>query len=77
MQADVLDRGPDNGQATGLSGEHVDLIGALPHIDFPDSQWHWSSECVDASSEETHKTSTGALRPQLGCVPPLDSAERT
>ncbi len=32
MQKDVLDGCPDNGQATGLGGEHVDLIGALPDI---------------------------------------------
>ncbi len=32
MQADVLNCGPDDGQATGLRREHVDLIGALPHI---------------------------------------------
>ena len=32
MQADVLDRGPDNCQATGLRREHVDLISALSDI---------------------------------------------
>ena len=32
MQADVLNRRPDNGKATGFCGEDVDLIGALPHI---------------------------------------------
>jgi hypothetical protein len=32
VQADILDRGPDNRQAAGLRREHVDLIGALPHI---------------------------------------------
>ena len=31
VQADVLDGGPDNRQATGLRGEHINLIGALPH----------------------------------------------
>ncbi|SRR6266496_3394668 len=31
VQADILDRCPDNSQATGLRCEHVDLIGALPH----------------------------------------------
>lgn len=29
---DVLDRSPDNHQATRFCGEDVDLIGALPHI---------------------------------------------
>ena len=38
VQADILDRGPDNGQATGLRREHIDLVGALAHIDFPDFQ---------------------------------------
>ena len=32
MQADILDGGPDNRQATILSGEHINLIGALPHV---------------------------------------------
>jgi hypothetical protein len=32
MQADVLDGRPNNGQATGFCGEHVNLIGTLPHI---------------------------------------------
>jgi hypothetical protein len=32
MQVDILDGRPDNGKATGLGGEHVDLIGALSHI---------------------------------------------
>jgi hypothetical protein len=32
VQADILDRGPDNGEATGLRREHINLIGALPHI---------------------------------------------
>ena len=32
VQADILDRGPDNHQATVLRGEDVDLISALPHI---------------------------------------------
>ncbi len=32
MQADILDRCPDNRQATGLRCEHVNLVGALPHI---------------------------------------------
>jgi hypothetical protein len=32
VQADILDGGPDNGQATGLCREHINLVGALPHI---------------------------------------------
>jgi hypothetical protein len=32
VQTDILDRRPDNGETTGLGCEHVDLIGALPHI---------------------------------------------
>jgi hypothetical protein len=31
VQADILDRGPNDGETTGLGGEHIDLIGALPH----------------------------------------------
>ena len=32
MQADILNSRPDDGQATDLGGEHVDLISALPYI---------------------------------------------
>ena len=32
MQANVLDRCPDDGEATGLRREHVYLIGTLPNI---------------------------------------------
>ena len=32
MQADIPDRGPDNGQATGFRRKDIDLIGALAHI---------------------------------------------
>ncbi len=32
MEVDILNRGPDNSQATRLRGEHVNLIGALPHV---------------------------------------------
>ena len=32
VQANILDGGPDNGQTAGLHREHVNLIGALPHI---------------------------------------------
>ncbi len=32
MQADVLDGGPDNGQATVLGRENVNVIGALAHL---------------------------------------------
>src|SRR5690348_16288320 len=32
VQADVLESRPDNGQATGLRREHVDLISALSDI---------------------------------------------
>ena len=32
MQADILDRGPGNRQATFLGREDVDLIGTLAHI---------------------------------------------
>ena len=56
MQADILDGGPDDGEATGHRREHVDLIGALAHIALRDSQWHWSSEYTDACSQGTRKT---------------------
>ena len=32
MQTDVLDGRPDNGKATGLRGEDINLIGALSHV---------------------------------------------
>jgi len=77
VQADILDGGPDNCQATALRREDIDLIGALAHIDFPGFQSHWWSECVGAWPQETHKRSRGALRPQPSFAPLRDSAERT
>ncbi|SRR5713226_10052679 len=44
VQTDVLDGGPDNGQATVLGREDVNLIGALPDVALRDSRWHWWSE---------------------------------
>jgi hypothetical protein len=32
VQADVLDRRPNNGETTRFCREHVDLIGVLPYI---------------------------------------------
>ena len=55
MQADVLDRRPDNGQTTGFGREGVDLIGALSHIALRDFRSLWWSECVDASSRVNAK----------------------
>lgn len=77
VQADILDGRPDDGEATGLSGEDINLIGALAHITLPDSQWHWWSEYAGACAEETHKTSTSALHPPPDYAPLRDSAQRT
>ena len=55
VQTNVLDRSPDNRQATRLRGEDVDLIGALPHIALRDFRWHWWFACVGAATEETRK----------------------
>ena len=32
VQTDILDRCPDDGEATGLGREHVNLIGTLPYV---------------------------------------------
>ena len=32
VQAHILDRGPNNGEATGLRREYINLIGALSHV---------------------------------------------
>ena len=32
MQADILDRRPNDRETTGLGREHIDLIGALPYV---------------------------------------------
>ena len=32
VQTDILHRCPDDGEATGFRREHINLIGALPHI---------------------------------------------
>lgn len=74
VQTDILHRGPDNGQTTGLGREDIDLIGALAHIALRDFQWRSSSEYAGASSQETHKRSTGAPQPQPGCELPRGSA---
>ena len=77
VQTDILDRRPDDCQATRLCREHVNLIGALAHIDFPGSRSHWWSEYADAWRQGTGKRSRGALHPQRGFAPPLDSVECT
>lgn len=50
MQANVLDRRPDNRKATGLRRKDVDLIRPLPHVALRGFRWHWWSEYVGASS---------------------------
>jgi hypothetical protein len=55
VQADVLQRGPDNREATGLRREDADLISPLPHIALRDFQWRWWSECADACLAGTRK----------------------
>ena len=32
VQANLLDRSPDDAQAAHFGGEHVDLVGALPNV---------------------------------------------
>ena len=76
MQADILDRGPDNRQATGLRGEHVDLIGALPHIAEETFNGIGRLNVPVHRRQERHKTSTGALHPPPGFAPLRDSAAR-
>jgi hypothetical protein len=56
VQADILDRGPHNRQAAVFGGEDVNLICALPHEAKDGFRWHWWSEYVGASPEETRKT---------------------
>jgi hypothetical protein len=70
MQADVLDRRQDNGQATVLGREDIDLIGALAHIALRDFQLRWWSECADALRPGMHKTSACALPPRPDFSPP-------
>jgi hypothetical protein len=74
MQADVLDGRPNYGQATGFCGEHVNLIGTLPHIAEQTQSAHWWSEYADACSQGTRKKSAGVLHPQPSEAPPRDSA---
>jgi hypothetical protein len=44
VESDILDGRPNDGEATGLGREHINLIGALSYIDFSDFRWHWWSE---------------------------------
>ena len=74
MQADILDRRPDNRQATGLRREHINLIGALPHIAEEAFDGIGGLNMAVHRLQERHKTSTGALRPQPGFAPLRDSA---
>ena len=55
VETDILDCRPDNGEATGLCREHINLIGALAHIALRDFQWRWWSECADACLAGTRK----------------------
>ena len=77
MQADILDRGPDNRQATGLRREDIDLIGALSHIAEETFDGIGGLNVPMHGLQETHKTSRDALRPQPGFAPLLDSAAHT
>jgi hypothetical protein len=73
MEANILDGGPHNRQATVLGREDVDLIGALAH-EAPETQSaHWWSECAGAWMQETRKRSTSALHLHPDCAPPRDS----
>src|SRR6266699_1261021 len=77
VQADVLNCGPDDGQATGLRREHVDLIGALPH-EAPQTLNGIGRLHVPVQRlRKGIKRKAGALRPRPGFVPLLDSAQRT
>jgi hypothetical protein len=44
VQANILDGGPNNRQATGLGGEDVDLGSRAGAPGSRDFQWRWSSE---------------------------------
>jgi hypothetical protein len=47
-QMDILHHGPDDGETAGFRRVGVDLIRALPHVDFQNFQSHWCCECNDA-----------------------------
>jgi len=69
VKTDILDRGPDYRQATGLCREHVNLVGALSHeaSETFDGVGRLNVPMHDLAS--THKTSTHAPRPQPDFVP--------
>ena len=69
VQADILDRGPNDGETTGLGGEHIDLIGALPHIAKKTLNGIRGLNVPVHALASRHKTSTGALHPRSGCAP--------
>jgi hypothetical protein len=68
VQADILDRGPHDGETTGLGGEHIDLIGALPHEASETLNGIRGLNVPVHALASRHKTSTGALHPQSGCA---------
>ena len=48
VQTDILDRCPDNREATGLRRECVNLICALSYVALRGFRWHWWFEDVGA-----------------------------
>ena len=74
MQADVLDRRPDNREATTLRGEHINLIGALPYIAEETLNGIRRLNMPMHALQELAKRSTGALHPQSSSARLLDNA---
>lgn len=74
MQVNILDRCPDNRQATGLRREHLNLISTLPYITKQTFNRIGGLNVSVQSRRKLVKRKAGALHPQLGFVPLLDSA---
>ena len=69
MQADILDRRPDDRQATGLRREHINLISALTHIAEQTFNGIRALKMSVHRLRKPIKRKAGALRPQSGFAP--------
>lgn len=77
VQADILDRRPDNRETTGLRGEHIDLIGPLSHVTKEALNGIGRLNVAVHRLRKGVKRKAGALRPPSGCAPLRDSVEHT
>ena len=77
MQADILDGRPDNGQATRLRREDIDLISTLPHIAEETLNRIGGLNMPMHALRKGIKRKAGARHPPSGCAPLQVSEQHT